>query len=105
MRAGTLRQRISIEQPAETQNDFNEPVVTWSLYATRWAEVVPLSGEERLIAQQVNAEVTHRVRLRYLAGVTTKMRIVHKGRVLDINTILNQDERRAMLELLCKEAT
>lgn len=104
MRAGTLRHRITIEQPAETQNAHGEPVVTWSALATCWASVEPLSGRELLMAQQVNAEITHRARLRYVAGVMAKQRVQHQGRYFDINAVRNIDERKVELELLCQEA-
>lgn len=105
VRAGRLRHRIRIERPPspEDLDDFGQPVDGWQLVATRWAEVRPLRGNERFTAAQVKPELSHRVRIRYMDGLDPKMRIVHRGRVLDIHAILDIEERGREIEMLCTE--
>jgi SPP1 family predicted phage head-tail adaptor len=103
MGAGALRHRITIERVTETQDSFGGTVTTWPILATMWASVEPLSGREQLLAQQVQAEVTHRVRVRYVAGVTAKMRITFGDRHFEILSVINPEERNRELELMCKE--
>ena len=103
IQAGKLRNRIKIEQGAEAQNSFNEEVLTWSTFATPSASISPLNGRELFDAQQRYAEVTHKVVIRYLAGVVPKMRVNFGGRLFDINAVLNIDERNIELQLLCSE--
>jgi Phage head-tail joining protein len=68
VRPRNLRHRITIEQVTE-QTDVNGPITdTWSHIPSRWASVEPLEGRELFEAHQVNAEVSHRVPLRWLAG-------------------------------------
>lgn len=68
------------------------------------AAVEPLEGHERLDAMQTKADVTHRVRMRYRAGITSKMWIVHVGRTLRISgPPIDTDERHREMTLLCRE--
>ena len=104
MRAGKLRHRVTIESPSESQSDSGEVTSTWAAIATVWAAVEPLSGRERLAAEQAGAEVAVRVRMRYVAGVTPTCRILHGTRYLEIAAVIDPAERGAELELLCREA-
>lgn len=105
MQAGKLRHRITIESPADTQGaTFGEAKLTWSTFASVWAAVEPIGGKELLRADHVAGGLTHRVSLRYIAGVTAKMRINFNGRHLNIAAPpINKDERNIELELLCME--
>lgn len=44
MRAGELRQRVTIQIPSRSKNAFDEWVDSWSDWATVWAAIVPNSG-------------------------------------------------------------
>ena len=103
MQAGPLRHRITIETPTETQDTFGAAVATWATFAERWAAIEPLTGREFFAAQQINAEVSHTIRLRYVAGVTTKMRVAFGARHFDLAAVRNLDERGIELELLAVE--
>lgn len=101
--AGRLRHRVAIQSATEAQNDLGEVEKTWATTATVWGAVEPLTGRELWQAQQVSAEITHRVRMRYRSGLTPKNRILFGSRILEINAILNPEERNIDLELLCRE--
>ena len=104
MRAGDLRHRVTIQQPVETQNAYGEPVVAWQDVATVWAAVEPLRGREFFDAQQVQARVDHRIRIRYRADVTPKMRVLLGSRAFNIQAVIEPESRRRELHLMCKEA-
>jgi SPP1 family predicted phage head-tail adaptor len=103
MRAGRLRHRVTVESATETQGASGEVTLGWTTWASAWAAVEPLAGAERFAAQQVNAEVTHRVTLRHLPGLSPRMRIRHEGRVLEIDAVLNVEERDRETHALCVE--
>lgn len=103
MRAGTLRHRVALHSLTTTRDDYGEPIETWVAAATIWARVSPGQGRELISAQQVNAELTHQVEMRYRPEVTTTRRVIHKGRTLEIVSIINPDERNKNMILLCKE--
>lgn len=103
MQAGRLRHRIQIKTPVEARNSYGERIVTWSTLATVWASVEPLRGREFLDAEQVQAEISHRVRMRYYPGILPNYRVVFGGRVLEIQAVINVNERNREMQLMCKE--
>lgn len=104
MRAGQLRQRIEIEQSDQGGlDDFGQPRDGPILFARRWAALEPLAGRELFAAQQVQPEVSYRVRLRYMSGVKPAMRIRLGARRFEIESAVNVGERKRELELLCRE--
>ncbi|HYE20976.1 MAG TPA: phage head closure protein [Tepidisphaeraceae bacterium] len=106
LRAGKLRHRVTIEEAnPETVSADGQPLPQWVTLTERWASVEPIetSGREYLRAQAIQADVTHTVTLRYLAGVTPKNRVQHKGRMLEIQSVSDIEERGRMLVLFCKE--
>jgi len=107
MQAGKLNQRVKIWQPVEEQQDSGEmKIVRWTLFKTVWAAVSPVSSREYWSSPQLQATVSHRVRLRYVAGITVKMRFEHAGRYLNIAAPpRNTDERNRELTIDCIEAT
>jgi SPP1 family predicted phage head-tail adaptor len=80
---GRLRHRVTIQRPVTVQN------VTTGELSTSWATVVaniaaaiePLSVREFIAAQGMQSEITARIVIRYRAGLTAEMRIVHGSRV------------------------
>lgn len=99
MRAGSLRHRLTLEEATEAHNSRGEPIHTWGEVANVWAEIVPLSGREGFAAAQMYASATHRIRIRYRAGVVPKMRFTKGVRVFEIDAVLNTDERNR--EMIC----
>lgn len=103
MRAGTLRRRIVIETPTETQDTFGEPDVTWSEFASIRASVEPLAGREFFQSRQFDAEISTRFIMRYVSGITAKMRVKYDSRYFDINAVINVDDRNRETVLMCTE--
>jgi len=103
MRAGDLRHRITLQQKTETRDSFGAVIETWNDVATLYASIEPLRGKEFFDAQQVNAEVTIRIRIRYRSGVTPNMRVLFGTRTFDIQSVINVDERNREMILMCRE--
>lgn len=103
MRAGKLRRRITLERLEQVPDGGGGYTETWVALATLWAAVEPLRGNERFQAQQVSNTLTHKVTIRYRAGVTPKMRIVYGSHVFAIEAVIDPEERHERLELLCSE--
>lgn len=104
--ASRLRQRITLQQAQETADGAGGSSRSWSDVATVWAELVPYRvsrGDERVLAEQLQAEVTHRVSLRYRSDVTVDMRISYAGRLFNIRSVTNVGEADVLLDLLVEE--
>ena len=101
--AGNLTDRIVIEQAAETRNSVGEVALSWSTFATVWADVQALSGREAERYGQIVGFTGHKVTIRQLPGVKVSMRVIYEGtRTLEIGAI-NEYERGWYLELICTE--
>jgi SPP1 family predicted phage head-tail adaptor len=103
MQAGRLRHRVTIQEKNASRNTYGEEVPAWSEIATVWAGVEPLRGREYLEMRQVQAEVTTRIRMRYLSGIAPEMRVVWGNHTYDILTVIHINTRGAEMQLLCSE--
>jgi SPP1 family predicted phage head-tail adaptor len=106
MQAGRLRKRLDLETPNTVADTFGEtPLEPWTLVTTLWGSVEPISGRERLMAEQVQGEITHRIKVRYVAAYlpTPVMRFTYADRHFQILSVANRDERNRELEIMCKE--
>lgn len=102
MNTGILDTKAVIQQPTEARNSLGEFTLTWSDWATRFIALLPLSGTETINALALEATVTHRVRMRYTAGLQPKFRIIAEGRTFEIISVLEKG-RRVEHELLVTE--
>lgn len=102
MNAGKLRHRVTIRKPVETQNDYGEAEVRWQDVATVWAMISPLRGREYFAAKQAVSEIEARIVIRFMEGITAKMKIVHGSNEYEIETIINVMEANRELQLMCK---
>lgn len=103
MEAGRLRKRIVIREKHVTQNEYGAEVPTMVEFATLWGAVEPLVGREYLEAKQVQADVSHKVKCRYLAGVKPSMEVTLGDRIFTIDSVINIQERGAEMVLMCRE--
>lgn len=101
MKAGTLNRRVAVQSYTPSRAANGEETKSWSTVATVWASIDPLSGRELLAARDVLAEVSTRIRMRYLSGVTPKMRITHGSSVYRIESVIESQLEGRELELLC----
>lgn len=104
IRAGRLRHTVVIERDSSAARDgFGQPTENWEAFATVQAAIDPIRGREYFAAQQFAAETTHKVTLRYIAGVSPKMRARFGSRIFRIEAVKNPEERNERLELMCVE--
>lgn len=102
IRAGDLKHRITIKKAETTFTDERKPIKTWSDFKTVWAEVKPLSGREYFRADMLQSEISVRVRIRYVAGISADMRVVVNGMNLEIVDVIDVDLAHRELQLMCK---
>jgi len=104
MRAGSLRHRVTIQQPVV--DTAWGGATTWEEFAKVWAAIEPLRGRELIAAQQVQSETTAKITIRYLAGITPDMRILHGSRIFELTSPpIDPEERHRELQLMVKETT
>ena len=99
MKIGTMRIRLEVQSSTATQDAMGQPVVTWATSSTKWASVDPLNSRELYFSKTVRPEVTHKIRMRYFAGLLNTMRLKRGNKIYDIAGILNIDERNISYEI------
>jgi SPP1 family predicted phage head-tail adaptor len=87
IRTGELREQIVIERPTPSRDAYGGQIEAWSTFASPWARVVTMKGDEALRAASDQAQHAVRFQLHHLAGVTPAMRIVWQGRTYDIREV------------------
>jgi SPP1 family predicted phage head-tail adaptor len=103
--AGDLRQRIEVQAQRlpVLRDEIGGVTEVWERVGLRWAQVEPLQGRELEAARAIEARVTHRVTLRYMAGLTPQHRLLLETRVFNIAAVLDLEERHIMHQVLCIE--
>lgn len=101
MRAGQLRQRVTIQEKIAEQDGFGEEIITYSDWATVWARVEPVDATELNDQQRAAANATHRVTIRYRRDLVPTMRLAWADgdvtRVMEINGIVPDAARREIV--------
>lgn len=101
--AGRLRERVTVQIASGATNALGEQVLTWSNSSAVWASVEGVSAREALQFGQAQNSVTHKVRLRYLSGLTQQMRFAWRNRTLEIISLL-EHANRSEHEAICLES-
>lgn len=106
LEAGRLRHRISIQARNNVQDPVTgETVISWvDAWVNIAAAIEPLSAGERIAAQAQRSEVTARITIRPLSGLTAAHRILHNGRVFNISGVIpDPDSGLEWMTLPCSE--
>jgi SPP1 family predicted phage head-tail adaptor len=103
VKAGSLRDRVSLQQPVSTQDAIGQPVIGWTEVAAVWANILYQSGAEvvRSGAPVSTAKVSIQIRKR--DGVLPTMRFVGAdGVVYKIESVLPDMQHRDRINVVCE---
>ena len=103
MRAGLLRNRIELQEKLETRDPSGGTTREWVTKRTVWAQILPLRGQERFEAQQVEGRTTMKIRIRWYSPLDSTWRAKKGSRIFNIVSVLNITEGRFTHELHCTE--
>jgi SPP1 family predicted phage head-tail adaptor len=101
--AGKYRVPVTIQQRQFGEDSYGSTTEDWADIVKVRAGIFPLGGSEFFKANEINSQITHRVHIRYVPGITPDMRIVLNERSLMITSISNYQERNIELQMYCKE--
>lgn len=99
MSAGKLKYRVDIQSPSSTQDAIGQPLSTWTLFASAWADVRWVSGIETIKAGAVSSTVKASVRIRAGLAVTPAMRVLVDSVAYQVQAVL-PDSDRAFVNLV-----
>jgi SPP1 family predicted phage head-tail adaptor len=98
-----LRNRLAIQSVARASDSQGGFTDTWTTVVTIWASIEPTKAYERFQAMQTATPITHKIKCRYNANITTAKRALFGSRIFDIKQVLNINESNSMMVLLCVE--
>ena len=103
MRAGTLTDLVSLQEPGTVQDEIGQPVPGWTEVASLWANIRYMSGLESIRAEASVSVTKVSIRIRKRAGITSSMRIVDaQGTVYAIESVLPNLQNRDQIDLVCE---
>jgi SPP1 family predicted phage head-tail adaptor len=102
MRAGKLDHKIALQESTPVRSTTGNVTYTWSNFAEPWAEIEPKGGRELFEARTV-PEIDLVIKIRYVPGINSKMRVYWNSREFDILSILNIKEHNRDMLIACRE--
>lgn len=101
-RTGDRRHSVVLLMPVAAVGAWNNPEPGWRVFAWTRAALKSHTGREYYQAQQRQSEISELFNIRYLAGVTPKMRLVCGGVTYDILDVEDIEGRHAEMNLACR---
>ena len=90
---GKLRHRVTIEKPDTVQDPTTgEMVPGWAAVATVWAQKRASSAREFKQSQAGQSEISGEFVIRYRSDLDATIRIVHMGKIYNIEGVLEDNE-------------
>ena len=85
--AGKRDRKVKLERYGETRDQWNNPILGWTLISRVWASKTDVSDTERLRAAEVGSTLTTRFVIRWnkkVADFNTKDRLTCEGLAYDV---------------------
>jgi SPP1 family predicted phage head-tail adaptor len=98
MRAGTMRDRVTIQRQSTSSTPQWGKSTNWTDVATVWASVVPTNAVESFQQKGTASGTNYTVKLRYRADLTSADRLMYRGKVLDLVSVVDVGGRHRELE-------
>lgn len=102
-RVGKMRERITVQTPAETLDAAGQPIKSWAdTYTNEPASYEPAAGTETIRGRQLEAGVTAVFVVRYRPGYTTELRVGFGSDTYGIVHVKRVEGGQRYIELHCK---
>lgn len=102
MQAGRLNRRVTLQAPGTAEDELGQPIPGWTDVATLWADIRMKSGLEAIKAGATVSVVQASIRVRYRAGITAGMRIVHNLQAYNITAVMPDVGGREYVDLVAE---
>ena len=102
MQAGRINRRCVLQSPLQTVDELGQPIPGWTDVATLWADIRMKSGLESIKAGASVSVVQASIRVRYRAGITAGMRVVHNLVAYNIMAVLPDVGGREYVDLVAE---
>lgn len=104
MRGGPLRHVVDLQEQVESRSPTGAVIVAWTTFKSVRASIEPISGRERYSGDQIRAEATTRMMIRFASDVwprlTPKCRIVHQSILYNLVEVSPDLHRQQWIRVL-----
>lgn len=100
---GALRSELALEDCTTVPDGSGGHAESWGEIATLFAKIEPVSAESIFGADQTLETVTHRITIRWRAGVTSGMRLRRLDRIFHVVTVHDPDDTGRYLVCRARE--
>jgi SPP1 family predicted phage head-tail adaptor len=100
---GELNHRLVLEQPVETADGAGGVTRGYAAVTTLWAALAPVSARGAVEADDLAADVTHRITIRFRSDVTTRHRLRDGARIFRIVALRSPDESGRFVQIDAQE--
>lgn len=91
--AGRRDKLIRIDQPVVTDGDANSDLISWAPFCEAWSFISQKKGYEAYQADRLSGMETTTFNVRYIDGLTIRMRVVFGGFAYRIISITSNNRR------------
>ncbi len=104
MRAGPMRHQITLQQLSGAVDELNQPIPDdWAdVVAGIYADIRYLSGLETVKSDAPVGVSRCSIRIRWRAGVTVGMRVLHDGTVFDVKSVLPDPTGKRHIDMVAE---
>lgn len=107
MRAGNLRDQVTFQRLVAGDDGYGNAVTSWNeTFLTVSADMLEGLGREAVAAGRLEAGRTATIRVRWspaTAEITAADRVLARGALWNIRSVVLVGRRRDLLEMLCEE--
>lgn len=103
MQSGKLRDYITIQTYTDAVNYYGETTKNWVTFQNMYASILSISGREYIQSEKVQGDSIHKIKIRHLAGVTDKMRVLHNTTIYEIEAVLPDRTSDKHQLLMCRK--
>lgn len=103
MKIGNLNRRVEILRFFKGRDEYGGEIGEWRPIGKVWASIHPVSGTEYLNAQQVTAEHTTVITMRYNPQIDVLHRIRYGSKLYEIIAVGDDEAAHEITVLNCKE--
>ena len=88
---------------SHTTDTKGQRITSYATIATRWASIVPASGQYFVASEQIRNSTSHKVVMRYYDGLSPRDRIKYGSRIFNILSVLDENSLKTRHTLLVTE--
>ena len=102
---GKFNKLCTIQRRTITQDEIGGEIESYSNHVTNvWAQILPVSAREFVNGKQIDSNVTHIIRTRYIPGLVATDRIIYNSRIFNFSAApINYQESNEITEITAIE--